>query len=250
MPARSIKVWNSTSSEWEDVAVASPDTSSFVSNALVNAKGDLITATADDTPARLAVGTNGQVLKANSATATGLEWAAEAGIPATLIDAKGDLIAGSAADTAARLAVGTNGYVLQAASGQSTGLQWAGPVDLGAWTSYTPTWTNLTIGNATVSAKYQQIGKMVDVVIEMVWGSTTSATDIWYPSLPVSIAANSNAYGCGFIFDTSALVWNVCTYSARNNYWITSASGRVSNTVPWTWASGDYCTLSLTYQAA
>jgi hypothetical protein len=53
-----------------------------VSNALVDAKGDLITATADNTPARLAVGaTNGHVLKVNSATATGLEWGAVDGLP-------------------------------------------------------------------------------------------------------------------------------------------------------------------------
>ena len=46
-----------------------------VSDSLVDAKGDLITATANDTPARLAVGTtNGHVLKVNSAMATGLEW--------------------------------------------------------------------------------------------------------------------------------------------------------------------------------
>lgn len=41
---------------------------------ILDAKGDLISATAADTPARLAVGTNGQVLSANSATATGLQW--------------------------------------------------------------------------------------------------------------------------------------------------------------------------------
>lgn len=41
---------------------------------IFDAKGDIIAASAADTAARLAVGTNGQVLKANSATATGLEW--------------------------------------------------------------------------------------------------------------------------------------------------------------------------------
>ena len=50
------------------------DDSNAIQKAIVDAKGDLIAATAADTPARLAVGTNGQVLTANSAAATGLAW--------------------------------------------------------------------------------------------------------------------------------------------------------------------------------
>lgn len=46
-----------------------------VGAALLDVKGDLIVASAADTPARLPAGSNGQVLTANSATATGLEWA-------------------------------------------------------------------------------------------------------------------------------------------------------------------------------
>jgi hypothetical protein len=45
---------------------------------IFDAKGDIIAATAADTADRLAVGTNGQVLTADSSTATGLKWASAA----------------------------------------------------------------------------------------------------------------------------------------------------------------------------
>lgn len=58
-----------------DFTWVAQDDSNAIQNAIVDAKGDLISATAADTPARLAVGTNGQVLTADSTTATGLKWA-------------------------------------------------------------------------------------------------------------------------------------------------------------------------------
>jgi hypothetical protein len=48
-----------------------------IQKSIVDAAGDLIYATADDTPARLAIGTAGQVLQVNSG-ATAPEWAAPA----------------------------------------------------------------------------------------------------------------------------------------------------------------------------
>ena len=64
------------------------DDSNAIQNSIVDAKGDLISATADNTPARLAVGTNAQVLTADSTTATGLKWATPAASTPTFVGCK------------------------------------------------------------------------------------------------------------------------------------------------------------------
>jgi hypothetical protein len=56
-----------------------------IAKSIVDAKGDLIAATAADTVSRLAVGTNGQVLTADSAEATGMKWASIASSAFVLI---------------------------------------------------------------------------------------------------------------------------------------------------------------------
>jgi hypothetical protein len=51
-----------------------PEPGTGIPESIVDAKGDIVTATAADTPARLAVGSNGQVLVADSAESTGLKY--------------------------------------------------------------------------------------------------------------------------------------------------------------------------------
>jgi hypothetical protein len=46
----------------------------------------------------------------------------------------------------------------------------------GAWTTYTPTWTNLTVGNATQSFRYSKFNKIGFVQGELTFGTTTSIT--------------------------------------------------------------------------
>jgi hypothetical protein len=66
-----------TGTIWVDKDETSITANPFIPQAVINAKGDLIAGSANDTATVLSVGTNGQVLKANSATTSGLEWAAD-----------------------------------------------------------------------------------------------------------------------------------------------------------------------------
>jgi hypothetical protein len=88
----------------------------------IEAKGDLIVGTADNTVDNLTVGTNGQILIADSSAAVGVKWAVS---PETdLVTTKGDILVATAADTLTRQGVGTNGQVLTVNSSTATGLEW------------------------------------------------------------------------------------------------------------------------------
>jgi hypothetical protein len=180
-------------------------------------------------------------------------------IAPTVVDAKGDLIAGTAADTVGRLAVGANDLVLTAASGETTGLKYTG-----SWTSFTPTWTNLTVGNATQTAKYCQIGKVLFFEVRLVFGSTTSITgrvSLNWPVAPASTeAANMASVNLafedqsdgpypGFKFNQQANTtkFELLPIKADGTY---SKYGLLSSTVPFTWTTSDEINLSGFYEVA
>lgn len=70
---------NSVKTSYDLANTANTKAQGDISASIVDAKGDLIAATAADAVARLAVGTNGQVLTADSTAATGIKWATPAG---------------------------------------------------------------------------------------------------------------------------------------------------------------------------
>jgi hypothetical protein len=83
--------WDATDNVWYPIGTGTHGHSDYITQATaispttVDAKGDIIAATAADTVARLAVGANDTVLTADSTAATGLKWATPAAGGMTLI---------------------------------------------------------------------------------------------------------------------------------------------------------------------
>ncbi len=76
-----------------------------IAKSIVDAKGDLIAATAADTVSRLAIGANDTILTADSSTATGMKWAAPAAAGGWTSLATGNL-----SSTSTTVNVTTTGY--------------------------------------------------------------------------------------------------------------------------------------------
>lgn len=78
----------------------------------------------------------------------------------------------------------------------------------GAWQSWTPTWQVNTIGNSTVTAKYQQVGKTVRFRITLVVGSTSNfGLGQFSFSMPVAPHADLNSTTTdGFTFGVAKLL--------------------------------------------
>lgn len=110
------KCTNATGPVWAEVGV---------NDGVLTTQGDILIQGASS-PARLGIGTAGQILAVN-AGATAPEWKTVGTSPLTT---KGDVFVYGSAD--ARLPVGSNGQVLTADSGQSLGVKWATPSNGGS----------------------------------------------------------------------------------------------------------------------
>jgi hypothetical protein len=91
-------------------------------------KGDLVAGGAAGVATRVPVGTDGQVLVANSGVGAGVSWGVDASrVPLSTVTTKGDLIVATGNAAVTRVAAGTDGFVAQADSTQSAGVKWATP---------------------------------------------------------------------------------------------------------------------------
>ncbi len=149
----------------------------------------------------------------------------------------------------------------------TTGLRWAtGYMDaiVGLdWTTWTPTYTNLTIGNGTVVARYVQIGDTVIAYYDLTFGSTTTidGTD---PTISKPVAALAG-YGSTVPFGSARLLdsgsadhvgsvreiigtnFNVQVDKVDGTYTVATA---ISATVPFTWTTNDKLVFIATYEVA
>jgi len=131
------------------------------------------------------------------------------------------------------------------------------------WTVYTPIWTasvtNPSIGNGTIVGRYKQIGKTTFVSMKLTMGSsTTFGSGNWHVTLPVT-AVNTDAVILNTVFYQSSgshfyqgMSWTVAypTYVILVvNQGATESLG-VTDTIPFTWASGDTLTITGSYEAA
>lgn len=136
-----------------------------------------------------------------------------------------------------------------------TGSSWA-------WQSWTPTWTGVTVGNGTVTAKYTQIGKTVLWRVSLVFGTTSAVAGTIQITLPVaSVTYPTFAnVGSGTLWDASAAainpaitLWNSTTVieiipqGASTTYVTNSVA---TSTAPFTWTTSDYIQATGFYEAA
>jgi hypothetical protein len=164
----------------------------------VDAKGDLMVGTANDTAARLAVGTDGHLLTAASGEATGLIYALD---PVTdAVTTKGDIVAATAADTLSRLGVGADNTVLTADALETTGMKWAAPAGGGggkvlqvvfASSTTTKSSTSTTYADTDITATITPSSASSKVLVMVVHASAGKNADATNGMLQVKLMRNS-----------------------------------------------------------
>jgi hypothetical protein len=134
-----------------DFTWVTSDDANAIQNAIVDAKGDLIAASAADTPARLAVGANNSVLVPDSTTATGLKYTTSlTGLTTVTTSADSEMngvkVGRGGSSVSTNTAVGFDTMTVNTTGSNNTGF---GRQALRLVTTGTE---NLAVGNSTLTA--------------------------------------------------------------------------------------------------
>lgn len=134
-----------------------------------------------------------------------------------------------------------------------------------AFQSWTPSWTNVSVGNGTVVAKYVQTGKTVTARLSLTLGSISTITGLITFSLPVTavsypnLANGADPLGLAVILDSGNAAYPadiriLTTTTAILTAWAAggtyTASANTSSSVPMMWGIADAFTTTFVYEAA
>ena len=127
-----------------------------------------------------------------------------------------------------------------------------------AYTSFTPTWTGLTLGNGTQNFRYVRLGKFVHIVGQLTFGSTTAVTGNVYFNDPVTSNQPSvTVTGTAWLVDSGGgnVVGIVLQGSGIQIIQTTNVAGTYPGntaftaTVPFTWSVNDQINVNIVYEA-
>lgn len=136
---------------------------------------------------------------------------------------------------------------------------------IGSWVDYVPVWTSSgtapALGNGTSIARYSQMGKFVVYQGKITFGSsTTFGTGTYFFSMPVTRGASAiaGAHGIVDLLDVSTGNRGLgvgetptnSTFQVVVSTTYFGAQTAITNTAPWTWATGDVLLWNLIYEAA
>lgn len=130
--------------------------------------------------------------------------------------------------------------------------------NVGTFTTYTPSNTNVTVGNGTQTARYSIVGKTVFLSYRLIFGSTTSFGN----PVAIGLPFTSNSFSAGLCYMTDIGVTNytaqvvidpAATQTLPRPMSISGSYPRydaaLNSTTPFTWGTGDILAFSVTYES-
>lgn len=134
-----------------------------------------------------------------------------------------------------------------------SGSAWEYLGKLGAWNTYTPSNTNITVGNGTQVARWVRgPGRTVHVAYDLTFGSTTAFTGVAIIGLPIAASASGRRAGSAWLLDSGTSDYGAFVRheaSAATVAITPTAGGQVDSTSPFTWTTNDRLSFSHTYES-